>query len=112
MNNHSYDLKTVLKFISLTNDNFKSVETIDIFTRGMCYWYAWILHGRFPQSIIVYDEVMNHFGCEIGDYVYDITGDVTKFYNWEPWCNIYVKDPLHAARIERDCIYVGEVNND
>lgn len=30
------------------------------------------------------DYVANHFGCKIQERVYDITGDVTEQYKWEP----------------------------
>lgn len=47
---------------------------------------------------------MNHFGCEINRRVYDITGDVTDQYDWEPFQYVVDRDKLHAAHIFHDCI--------
>lgn len=52
----------------------------------------------------MYDQVENHFGCRIGDIVYDITGDVTNKYKWETWGSVRREDELLAKRINRDCI--------
>ena len=48
------------------------------------------------------DYVANHFGCKIGDRVYDITGDVTCKYGWEAW--IHCRDQALMERITEDCI--------
>ena len=94
-------MNEVLKFINKFN---RWDQVIECFTNGNCYWFAYILVGRFPSGTIVYDEIENHFGCLIDDKVYDITGDVTKCYNWETWQEVYLRDPLHGKRILRDCI--------
>ena len=94
-------MNEVLKFIDKFN---RWDQVIECFTNGNCYWFAYILVGRFPSGTIVYDEIENHFGCLIDDKVYDITGDVTKCYNWETWQEVYLRDPLHGKRILRDCI--------
>lgn len=74
----------------------------DVFTRGCCYWFANILHQRFPLSEIVYDPVANHFATRIRGHVYDITGCVDGVYKMEPWEEF--DDPLEKRRIIRDCI--------
>ena len=74
------------------------------FTSEMCYWFAFLLANRFPGGEIVYDEVANHFGCEIGGQVYDITGNVTNSYNWMPWLKFIYKDTALTKRVVRDCI--------
>ena len=83
-------------------------QVIETFTCGCCFWFARILQERFKYStdeiFIVYDDVMNHFGCEINRRVYDITGDVTDKYNWEPFQYVVDRDTLHAAHIFHDCI--------
>ena len=83
----------------------------DAFLYGCCYWFAVILQKRFgtadwddPQPTIMYAEIDNHFGCRIGDAVYDVTGDVTLEYNWKPWITVRASDPLLSQRITRDCI--------
>ena len=92
--------KTVLKFIA----NFQNDGTIETFTRGCCYWFAYILHERFPDSFITYDEIINHFGCYIDGVVYDITGDVSDKYNWVFWDTIESQDPKLHSIIVRDCV--------
>ena len=94
----------VINFINEFSNKGQWPQVIECFTCGNCYWFAYILHGRFPYGAIAYDEVANHFGCMINDAVYDITGDVTDKYYWEPWGEVYNRDPIHGARIIRDCI--------
>ena len=77
----------------------------DCFCYGNCYWFAAILYLRFG-GYIVYDIFANHFGCEINNIVWDITGDVTNKYNWEDWTYLQkYYDPLEIMRINRDCIF-------
>ena len=86
-------------------DRFHSDKNIDIvFTQGCCFWFATILFGRFIRdgAEIMYDQTANHFGTRVGDRVYDITGDVTDEYTWEPWSDFDDK-PLRE-RIVRDSI--------
>jgi len=94
------DEKTVIKFISHFSAHGPQVKTC--FTNGNCFWFSAILHTRFPRSIIVYDPIDNHFGCQIENQVYDITGLVTHAYSWEPFG---IQDELELPRIVRDCIY-------
>lgn len=51
----------------------------------------------------MYDVTENHFVAQIGDRLFDITGDVTdRYYNvieWEKY-----DDKLHKERLIRDCI--------
>ena len=96
MNNEIYN------FLNRFGRNQKEQNTVEIFTCGCCYWFAFILATRFPGSTIMYDEVANHFGTKIGSSVYDITGDVTEQYEWIEWSD--VTDELHRERIIRDCI--------
>lgn len=95
--------KDVLNFIKSFTDFGEAIR--DCFSCGNCYWFANILQQRFG-GYIVYDIVANHFGCDIANIVYDITGDVTDEYDWEDWIflvNHY--DPLVINHIYRDCIY-------
>lgn len=99
-------VRDVLGFIGRfsTNGYGYRQEVIECFTRGCCYWFAAILNTRFSHEkpLVMIDYVANHFGCEIGGRVYDITGDVTGQYDWMPWnkCN----DPHLIKRIYEDCI--------
>lgn len=84
---------------------FHNSELVDVvFSNGCCYWFAWILYSRFfgDGAEIMYDQIANHFGTRINGIVYDITGDVTKTYNWVTWASI--DDESHKKRIIRDCI--------
>lgn len=79
-------------------------KTDDTFQFGCCYWFAFILYRRFLRegAKIMYDQVENHFGTMVSGKVYDITGDVTGKYDWEPWEKL--DDELLKERIIRDCI--------
>lgn len=76
----------------------------EVFTEGCCYWFAIILAIRFVEKSpeIVYDEVINHFGCRIHGHVYDITGDVTEKYHWVQWLDM--TDTALVERIRNQCI--------
>lgn len=89
----------VSRFIKRFHD-YTDVDSV--FTNGCCYWFAYIIKGRFDEAKIMYDSINNHFGTMINDRVYDVTGDVTDKYSWEPWENF--DDELEKSRIVRDCI--------
>lgn len=73
-----------------------------VFTSGCCYWFAVILHQRFPDSRIMYSIIDNHFAAEIDGRLYDVTGDVTGKYDVVPWDSF--KNTNHGAKIIRDCV--------
>lgn len=82
---------------------FHLADDVDtVFTNGCCYWFAVILHCRFPDSTLMYDQVENHFVTQIQGRLYDITGDVTEKYQVKPWDAL--DDELLKKRIVRDCI--------
>lgn len=93
--------KEVLEFISRFTLDGKYDQVIEAFSFGCCYWFAFILHIRFPAELM-YDEVANHFAAEINGVLYDITGDITGKYDMKPWKD--VDDELLRSRIIRDCI--------
>ena len=100
----------VLMFIGRFSTDGRNVrqQVVDCFTCGCCYWFARILEERFHsqyKTAIVVDYVANHFATMIGDRVYDITGDVTDGYNWQPWDDwTACKDATTYKRIVEDCI--------
>lgn len=59
-----------------------SKEIIDCFTKGYCYWFAYILKTRFPKGDIYYNMI-DHFVFKYNDKLYDITGDCTILWNNE-----------------------------
>lgn len=94
----------VLRFIR----DFKCFDTGQVtrtFTNGYCYWFAFILHNRFPNSEIVYYAVGNHFACKIGNRIFDVTGDITdKKFFFESWEDYKKVEPLESQRIIKYCI--------
>lgn len=94
----------VLNFLQKFTGDGERQQVCDTFTGGCCYWMAYILAARFHDDdpIIMYDEVMNHFGTMLDGVVYDITGDVTGFYDWHAWDDL--DDDALRSRIIRDCI--------
>ena len=111
MGNKEEKNKTILNFIDRFTSKGKRQEVIDCFQNGCCYWFAYILSERFidpslTKSMIYYDEINNHFGYydQESNRIYDITGDVTNKYDWEPWEEVVDRDLLHVKRIVRDCI--------
>lgn len=101
----------VMGFINRFTQGGKNQGTIETFTCGCCFWFAYILQERFydidawhEDVEIMYDQIENHFGCQIDGRVYDITGDVTDKYNWQTWISVVDEDELHAEHIIRDCV--------
>lgn len=95
----------VLSFIEI----FKRYpETVDLFTNCACYWFAKILHERFPSSYIVYNPVDIHFATCINGDVYDITGilETTEYCPWFDW-EEYKGWSLDADEIERTCVLMS-----
>ena len=77
---------------------------VDVFTNGCCYWFAYILHARFPDSEIVYSDRFIHFATKINGIVYDIRGVVPSQDEYVSWEEFRKADETHADRIIRDCI--------
>ena len=97
----------VSRFIDRFTQNGKRQEVIDCFTNGCCFWFAHTLYARFVYEAdcsLMYDDIMNHFGCQIDGRIYDITGDITEKYRWKTWIEAYEEDELRGQRIFRDCI--------
>lgn len=83
----------------------------DVFLHGMCYWFAYILQGRFG-GVMMYERVENHFMQEIGGRLYDASGDVTERYGKSPalmkWADMPEFDSSLYKRLLRDCVYKME----
>ena len=96
----------VLRFIRDFKQFDKKGEVTRTFTNGYCYWFAFILHSRFPRhSEIMYYSAGNHFACKVYDRVFDITGDITnKHLFFEPWEEYRQLDPVETAHLTVDCI--------
>lgn len=86
---------------------FDTGQVVRTFTNGYCYWFAHILHTRFPEdSEIVYYHAGNHFACRIKTRIFDITGDITDknlfFESWEDFKKHTPKEEVN--RVIRYCI--------
>lgn len=92
----------VMKFIDRFTMRGKWSEVLTSFTCGCCYWFAFILCSRFPEAVMMYDPVINHFVTQIDGQLYDITGEVTQEYKVVRW-DTY-PDELEKQRIEKYCI--------
>jgi hypothetical protein len=88
-------------------ENFsKYPDAKEMFTQGLCYWFAHILRHRFG-GVIYYAPTKGHFVTLIGSEFYDITGCVTQDYAHTKllhWDGMDTYDPGWKARIKRDCV--------
>ena len=104
-----YGKQDVIDFINRFTGGGGRGEVIETFSRGCCYWFAHILHSRFPRSEIRYDPAWNHFTCFINGRLYDITGEVTGKYDAVSF-DAY-PDPYEKQRIIAQCIEFLEDND-
>ena len=84
---------------------FRKPDTIEVFTNGMCYWFAKILELRFGGEIL-YATSYGHFVCRIDGRLYDVTGDVSNQYveGLISWNDMPEYDELLYERLVRDCV--------
>ena len=94
--------KTILKFIG--DFRKQSKDLVSVFTEGYCFYFAVMLTARFPEAIIIYDNIMDHFYVKIGRRHYDITGEIQPSDKAVVW-DQFTSDPLHRERIIRDVIH-------
>lgn len=77
------NFKTKKEKVLFFIEDFKKFEEnnvlLNTFTKGYCYYFALILHSRFGGNILYYKKE-GHFITKIGNFYYDINGDVTEFY--------------------------------
>ena len=93
------------RFSSTMDGRGESVDMVEHFTMGLCWWFAYILKTRFEHEYpcqIVVDYVSNHFACRINGSVYDITGRRADSGEWERWDDC--ADEALKKRITEDCI--------
>jgi hypothetical protein len=94
---------TILDFI----DKFNTFPgAVEMFTQGMCYWFAHILTAQFGGEICYAPEI-GHFVARIDGNCYDINGDAAahcKYVKLFEWGYLQELDPHWAANIKRDCI--------
>ena len=71
---------------------------------GNCYYFATILHARFPDGKIYYDVIDNHFFIGLDGKFYDWTGEIQPdgyVIEWDK-CDEYDSNVKKA--VIRDCI--------
>ena len=76
----------------------------DKFLTGLCYWFAYILKGRFPNGEIWYDQVENHFYFKFDNVAYDVRGQVTLPNTSIRWDEYKKYDPLDYKRVVKYCV--------
>ena len=82
-----------------------STEAEDLFLYGDCYYFAIIIKERFPNAVIKYLIIDNHFITEINGRLYDIRGDITDIIDNSQlitWSDMESYDELLYKRIIRD----------
>lgn len=89
----------VLNFI----ERFQTKDTIEVFTKGCCYWFARILEERFG-GCMYYNPIANHFATSIQGCLYDITGKIKTTKEWVLWFCYELDEPLDSERINKNCI--------
>lgn len=92
----------VEQFIECFHSISETDNINEVFTKGCCYWFAFVLCSRFPGSRIMYDPDMCHFMAGINGMLFDITGNVTGLYDAIPWDEM--DDEIEKQRIVRDCV--------
>lgn len=83
---------------------FRNEGTVRTFTNGCCYWFAYILTGRFLLSEIAYNPALGHFAARIGGDLFDITGRLENDGNWIDWDEYMEREPLDSLRVSESCI--------
>ena len=81
MNLLDFKPKDVENFISQFRTYDESGDVRLTFLNGMCYWFAYIIAGRFPGMELVYEPVDCHWLATADGHYYDIRGDVTRLYS-------------------------------
>ena len=97
-----FSVKEILDFIRGFD---KAKET---FLNGECFWFAYILSGRF-MGRIYYNALDNHFATSIklenGEYaLFDVTGMVKSSEGFVEWVHYDSIDSTHYYRILRDSV--------
>lgn len=76
-------------------------DSKNTFLNGCCYWFAYILQGRFGAEIY-YDPIQNHFVGKIGTSYFDVTGEI--YGDFLPWASYRNYDELDYDRVVRYCV--------
>lgn len=90
-------MQSIKDFIALFDNDEKYIN-------GLCYWFAYILKGRFPEGEIWYDQIMNHFYFVVNDSAFDVRGQVILPSTAMKWSEYEAYDTLDYQRVVKYCI--------
>jgi len=90
-------MNSIEKFISLFDGD-------DRYLNGLCYWFTYMLKGRFPDGVIWYDQVLCHFYFVFDDNAYDVRGLVDLPKTAIKWDDYQKFDSSDYQRVMKYCI--------
>lgn len=96
-----------VKTADITNEIERFIRLFDNdqkFINGLCFWFAYILKGRFPNGEIWYDQIENHFYFVIKNKAYDVSGSVQLPITAMRWSDYEAFDYLDYNRVIKYCI--------
>ena len=93
----TYWHEDILKFILLFHSN-------DDFLNGLCFWFAYVLQGRFPGGDICYDPVWCHFYYIVDGHAYDVRGEIDMPDEPIKWLEYRDFDELDYFRVLHYCV--------
>ena len=92
----------ITKFINgIRQKHPKEIE--DTFMNGYCYWFARILAERFKGEVW-FNPLQVHFACNIGIYLYDVTGMIEDAYGWVSWEQYQIEHHAESMQIIKKII--------
>lgn len=75
------------------------------YMNGLCYWFAYILKGRFPNGDIWYDPIEVHFYYVLDNVAYDVMGKTALPNKSIKWDEYQTYDTLDYQRVVKYCIW-------
>ena len=74
------------------------------YLNGLCYWFAYMLKGRFPDGEIWYDPVLCHFYFMLNDVAYDVRGCIDIPKTSIEWNKYQEFDSSDYKRVVKYCV--------
>ena len=71
---------------------------------GNCYYFAVILHTRFPDCPIIYSQIDGHFSIKWKKWCFDFQGKHPLSSDYQYLEKIKEEDPVFYGRLKRDCM--------
>ena len=98
----------VLNYLNKFTDCWEADVVVQLFLNTLRARLALDLCQRFHPGELMYAERENHFGARIGERVYDILGDMTDRFKWEPWSSFAAREPEKSAKIYREVVLMED----